>query len=185
MEARFFAKMTAAAAAGAFCAFPASARSKWVGTLVCDVPGVIGAVKNKLRIKCSFSRINHDNEDYSGDIETHGMVFVEAVTGTREVWSVEAPTLSVPLGALAGDYKGGVGQVTFVGLGIGGFGLHGENGGAYLLSHGPIDLKFGIGVKYGEISLTLQADRAEPAVNLVAMDAKATIDPKGCLSCAR
>src|ERR1700722_10696047 len=126
------------AGAGTVCVFPASAQSRWVGTLVCDIPGVVGAVKNKLRIKCSFSRANQENEDYSGNIETHGIVFLEAVTGTREVWSVEAPAVSVPQGALAGEYKGGVGQVTLIGLGIGRFGLRGGNGGAYLLSHGPI-----------------------------------------------
>lgn len=171
MGAQFFSSVSVVVVVGSL--FASSATAQSVGRLVCQVPGGPAALRNSRRIDCNFVQdSDKKSEHYFGMIETSGPFFAEIVGDTRETWSVDAPTPSVPPGALAGVYTGGVGQITVVGFGFGGFGLRGGDGGAYSLSHGPFDLRLGMGVKYGGMTLTLHAAQPEQAVSLAAMDAK-------------
>jgi hypothetical protein len=183
MGARFFAGVTAVAAA-TFSAFPTLANE--VGTLICVTSGGPAAHENAQDVTCHFTS-NHRDEVYSGKIKTSGLFYAEIVSDTEEVWTVEATTPSVPQGALAGTYKGGIGRITFGAFGLGGFRVSGGYGGSYVLQHGPFDVRVGMGFKFGEIRLELQSaePKPEPAVNLVAVGATSTLDPQSCSGCAR
>src|SRR3954470_6107324 len=107
----------AALALGALASIaPAHAAGVNIGVLTCKVYGGTGFIFGSTKdIDCKFEGVNGGKEGYYGAINKYGLDI--GFTGSSfMVWTVLAPSTSVPSGALAGDY-GGVSAEATVGLG--------------------------------------------------------------------
>jgi hypothetical protein len=136
---------------------PAHAASVNIGLLTCKVYGGTGFVFGSTKdIDCKFSGVNGAKETYHGVIDKYGIDL--GFTGSSfMVWTVFAPSTSIPYGALAGTY-GGVAAEATVGLGVGANALVGGLENSIALQPVSGQVQEGINIAVGIASLKLLAD---------------------------
>ena len=136
---------------------PAQAASVEIGLLTCKVYGGTGFVFGSTKdLDCQFSGVNGAKETYHGVIEKYGLDL--GFTGSSYmVWTVFAPSQSIPYGALAGNY-GGVSAEATVGLGVGANALVGGLQNSIALQPVSGQVQEGLNIAVGISALHLVAD---------------------------
>jgi hypothetical protein len=94
-------------------------------------------------------------QDYAGALNTVG-VDIGVTAGGVLGWAVLAPTIGIPLGALAGEYVGASGDIAF-GAGGGANVLVGGSGRTIALQPISIEGSIGVNVALGVSGLQLRA----------------------------
>jgi len=154
--------LTSAALLGALCiAVPAQARDGGVkvGTLSCHQEGGWGLIIGSTRsVRCSFDN-GYRVEHYAGSITRMGVDIGYLRSGTL-VWSVIAPHVDTPRGALAGHY-GGITAGAAVGVGLGANALVGGLDRSFALQPVSVEGTTGLEVAAGVGGMTLWAARRD------------------------
>jgi hypothetical protein len=136
----------------------AQAPAAWpqVGTLNCRLNPSIGfVIAGHQSMECRFTPTTPDPpQNYDGAINTVG-VDVGFTTGGALAWTVFAPTVGAPVGALAGEYVGVSGDV---GIGVGGGAnvLIGGSGRTFALQPVSLEGSVGLNVALGISALKLR-----------------------------
>jgi len=114
-----------------------------VGVMTCDMDSGFGYVLGSSRdLHCMFVPAAGAPEHYTGTISKFG-VDIGYVQNAVIVWTVVAPTVSLPPGSLTGTYGGATGSVT-VGVGVGANVLMG--GSSQTISLQPVSIEGGTGL---------------------------------------
>ena len=114
-----------------------------VGVMTCDMDSGFGFVLGSSRdLHCTFVPAAGAPEHYTGTISKFG-VDIGYVQNAVIVWTVVAPTVSLPPGSLTGTYGGATGSVT-VGVGVGANVLMG--GSSQTISLQPVSIEGGTGL---------------------------------------
>ena len=96
---------------------PANAQDITIGVMTCDLAGGFGYVLGSSRdLRCTFTPAAGPSEHYVGTLSKFG-VDMGHTQNAVIVWTVVAPTVSLPLGSLAGTYGGATAGIT-VGVGV-------------------------------------------------------------------
>ena len=133
-------------------------RAVQIGTLNCDVSGGIGFIVTSQReMVCTFVNVRGEREIYTGVIRRFGLD-IGSTIGGQIVWSVFAPS-RVARGALAGEYAGASGEVTF-GAGLGANVLLGGSSRSIALQPLSIGGQAGVNLAIGVADLQLRAARS-------------------------
>jgi len=127
------------------------------GVMTCDMDSGFGYVLGSSRsLDCTFRPAAGAPEHYAGTISKFG-VDIGYVQNAVIVWTVVAPTVSLPPGSLAGNYGGATASAT-VGVGVGANVLVG--GSSDTISLQPVSIEGGTGLNvaagFASISLTFQ-----------------------------
>jgi hypothetical protein len=135
----------------------ARAASVEIGVLTCKVYGGTGFIFGSTKdLNCQFQGINGGKDTYHGVIDKYGLDL--GFTGSSYmVWTVFAPSQSVPYGALAGNY-GGVSAEATVGLGVGANALVGGLKNSIALQPVSGQVQEGLNIAVGISQLHLLAD---------------------------
>jgi hypothetical protein len=148
---------TAAAAAIAAYAVPASAQSRVeVGVLTCRVAPSVGFVVASVRdMRCSF-RPNRGGrpQAYNGRATRIGLDVGITAEGIL-VWAVYAPTTRIGRGDLVGDYVGASGAIG-VGAGVGANALVGGSRRTIALQPVSVEASVGVNLALGVANLSLR-----------------------------
>lgn len=132
----------------------AHAQDMRVGVMTCDMASGFGHVLGSLRdLRCTFSPATGPSEHYAGTISKFG-VDIGYVQSAVIVWTVVAPTVSLPPGSLAGSYGGATASVT-VGVGVGANVLVGGSNDTISLQPVSIEGGTGLNVAGGFASMSL------------------------------
>jgi hypothetical protein len=133
------------------------AASVEIGVLTCKVYGGAGFVFGSTKdVDCKFSGIDAAKETYHGVIDKYGLDL--GFTGSSYmVWTVFAPSKSIPYGALAGNYAGVSAEAT-VGLGVGANALVGGLQNSIALQPLSGQVQEGLNIAVGVSQLRLLAD---------------------------
>ena len=144
-------------AAVAALAPPARAANVEVGVLTCKVSGGVGFVFGSTKdLDCVFEGLSGGKDRYVGAINKFGLDL--GFTGSSYiVWTVLAPSVAIPSGALAGNY-GGVSAEATVGLGVGANALVGGSENAIALQPVSVQAQEGLNVAVGVAALSLRFD---------------------------
>ena len=114
-----------------------------VGVMTCDMDSGFGYVLGSSRdLHCTFVPAAGAPEHYTGTISKFG-VDIGYVQNAVIVWTVVAPTVSLPPGSLTGTYGGATGSVT-VRVGVGANVLMG--GSSQTISLQPVSIEGGTGL---------------------------------------
>ena len=114
-----------------------------VGVMTCDMDSGFGYVLGSSRdLHCTFVPAAGTPEHYAGTILKFG-VDIGYMQNAVIVWTVVAPTVSLPPGSLTGTYGGATGSVT-VGVGVGANVLMG--GSSQTISLQPVSIEGGTGL---------------------------------------
>jgi hypothetical protein len=146
---------TAIAALAASCVSASAQTPVPVGVLACqggqNVGFVVGSVA---QFECVFRSAGRRPEGYTATIRRFG-VDLGFTEQTQLSWTVSAPSMRLPPGALAGTY-GGVGANASVGIGFGGNFLVGGPGNAFGLQPISVQGQTGLNVAAGVADIDLQ-----------------------------
>ena len=128
-----------------------------VGVMTCGMDSGFGYVLGSSRgLDCTFVPAAGAPEHYAGTISKFG-VDIGYVQNAVIVWTVVAPTVSLPPGSLTGTYGGATGSVT-VGVGVGANVLMG--GSSQTISLQPVSVQGGTGLNvaggFASVSLNFQ-----------------------------
>ena len=133
---------------------PAHAQTVRVGVMTCDMAGGFGYVLGSSRdLRCTFSPGTGPSEHYAGTISKFG-VDIGYVQNAVIVWTVVAPTVSLPPGSLTGTYGGTTASVA-VGIGVGANVLVGGSNDTISLQPVSIEGGTGLNVAGGLASMSL------------------------------
>ena len=126
-----------------------------VGRLRCSVSAGLGLViMSSKEMSCIFRAANGTKERYFGTIKKFGLNI--GVTGRGVLgWTVIAPTIGLPAGALAGDYVG-VAASASAAVGVGANALVGGSGRSITLQPLSVQAQTGLSLAAGVASLTLR-----------------------------
>ena len=133
---------------------PASAQRAQVGELICNVAPSYGViVGSQQQLRCGFRRARGRTEGYRGTITRVGLD-IGFKNGGRLVWAVlaDGPTRRR---ALAGDYVGASGDITF-GVGVGANALAGGFGRSIVLNPLSVQGQTGANLALGVAGLALR-----------------------------
>jgi hypothetical protein len=135
----------------------AQAANVEVGVLTCKVSGGVGFVFGSTKdLDCVFEGLSGGRDRYVGAINKFGLDL--GFTGSSYiVWTVLAPSVAIPAGALAGDY-GGVSAEATVGLGVGANALIGGSENSIALQPVSVQAQQGLNVAVGVAALSLRFD---------------------------
>jgi hypothetical protein len=135
----------------------AQAANVEVGVLTCKVSGGVGFVFGSTKdLDCVFEGLSGGRDRYVGAINKFGIDL--GFTGSSYiVWTVLAPSVAIPAGALAGDY-GGVSAEATVGLGVGANALIGGSENSIALQPVSVQAQQGLNVAVGVAALSLRFD---------------------------
>jgi hypothetical protein len=141
----------------ALCPAGARAANVEVGVLSCKVSGGVGFVFGSTKdLDCVFEGLSGGKDRYVGSINKFGIDL--GFTGSSYiVWTVLAPSVAIPAGALAGTY-GGVSAEATVGLGVGANALIGGSENSVALQPVSVQAQQGLNVAVGVAALTLRFD---------------------------
>ena len=125
------------------------------GILDCDVSAGVGLIfTEKQTMNCKFTPLGGGPVDhYTGSIDEVGLS-IGATEGGILVWSVMSAQQGVPVGALAGTYKG-ISADASVGVGLGENILMGGNNSAFMLQPSSYEGQVGLNVAAGVTTVTL------------------------------
>jgi hypothetical protein len=125
------------------------------GILECDVSAGVGLIfREKQTMNCKFTPLGGGPIDhYTGSIDEVGLS-IGATEGGILVWSVLAAQQGVPMGALAGTYRG-ISADASVGVGLGENILMGGSGSAFMLQPSSYEGQIGLNVAAGVTTVTL------------------------------
>ena len=128
-----------------------------VGGMTCGMDSGFAYVLGSSRgLDCTFVPAAGAPEHYAGTISKFG-VDIGYVQNAVIVWTVVAPTVSLPPGSLTGTYGGATGSVT-VGVGVGANVLMG--GSSQTISLQPVSVQGGTGLNvaggFAALSLNFQ-----------------------------
>jgi hypothetical protein len=139
------------------CAAPAQAANVEVGVLSCKVSGGVGFVFGSTKdLDCVFEGLSGGKDRYVGSIDKFGLDL--GFTGSSYiVWTVLAPSVAIPSGALAGNY-GGVSAEATIGLGVGANALVGGSQNSVALQPVSVQAQQGLNVAVGVAALSLRFD---------------------------
>ena len=127
-----------------------------VGTLSCKVAGGVGLIIGSSKgMNCVFKHAGGHTEHYSGSIDKLG-VDIGFTNETRIIWTVLAPSVDVPSGALAGKYGGATAEAT-AGVGVGANVLVGGLSNSFTLQPVSVQGQTGLNVAGGLARVTLRA----------------------------
>jgi hypothetical protein len=125
-----------------------------VGVMTCDLASGFGYVLGSSRdLRCTFTRAAGPSEHYIGTLSKFG-VDVGYTQNAVIVWTVVAPTVSLPSGSLAGTYGGATAGVT-VGVGLGANVLVGGSNATISLQPVSIEGSTGFNIAGGFASMSL------------------------------
>jgi hypothetical protein len=135
---------------------PAQTGNTKIGVLTCQTSASIGLiVGSHQRLRCRFAPDSHAApEFYYGYINRIGLDLGVTAGGVM-TWGVIAHTVGVPHGALAGEYVGASGDISF-GVGVGANALIGGSHRSFALQPLSVSGQVGINLALGVASLTLR-----------------------------
>jgi hypothetical protein len=138
-------------------AAPVQGANVEVGVLTCKVSGGVGFVFGSTKdLDCVFEGLSGGKDRYIGAINKYGIDL--GFTGSSYiVWTVFAPSVAIPSGALAGNY-GGVSAEATVGLGVGANALVGGSENSVALQPVSVQAQQGLNVAVGVSALSLRFD---------------------------
>jgi uncharacterized protein DUF992 len=147
----------AAFALAALSAAGAEAADVEVGVLTCKVSGGVGFVFGSTKnLDCVFEGTSGSKDRYLGSIDKYGLDL--GFTGSSYIiWTVLAPSLDIPSGALSGAY-GGVSAEATLGLGVGANALVGGSEHSIALQPVSVQAQQGLNVAVGISALSLRFD---------------------------
>jgi len=133
---------------------PANAQDITIGVMTCDLAGGFGYVLGSSRdLRCTFTPAARPSEHYVGTLSKFG-VDIGYSQNAVIVWTVVAPTVSLPSGSLAGTYGGATAGVT-VGVGVGANVLVGGSNDTISLQPVSIEGSTGFNIAGGFASMSL------------------------------
>jgi hypothetical protein len=137
----------------------AQTRNPWaqVGTLTCRLNPSIGFIlAGHQSMECRFAAAQGGpTQLYDGAINTVGLD-IGFSSGGVLAWTVFAPTVGAPAGALAGEYVGVSGDVG-IGIGLGANALLGGSGRTFALQPLSVEGSLGFNVSVGVSQLKLRS----------------------------
>jgi hypothetical protein len=127
------------------------------GVLNCVVYGGTGFVfGSSKQLDCTFKGINGGTEHYRGAIDKYGLD-LGFTSESKIIWTVFAPSIGIPRGALAGTYGGASAEAT-VGFGVGANALVGGSGSSIALQPVSVQGQKGLNIAVGISQLRLRPE---------------------------